>query len=67
MTCGKKSNNAPTEDFILASPAPVDVAAKISALFRELAVKVSNFCLLLASSVRNFRALLISRPVSSVG
>ena len=40
MTCGKKSNNAPTEDFILASPAPVDVAAKLSALYRELSVKV---------------------------
>ena len=41
MACGKKSNNAPTEDFILASPAPVDVAAKISAVFRELSFKVS--------------------------
>ena len=40
MACGKKSNNAPTEDFILASPAPVDVAAKISAVFRELSFKV---------------------------
>ena len=41
MACGKKSNNAPTEDFILGSPAPVDVAAKISAIFRELSFKVS--------------------------
>jgi len=39
MTCGKKSNNQPTEDFILASPAPVDVAAKISFLFKELSTK----------------------------
>ena len=41
MACGKKSGNAPTEDFILGSPAPVDVAAKISAIFRELSFKVS--------------------------
>ena len=32
--CGKKSDNKPTEDFVLASPAPVDVAAKISAYYR---------------------------------
>ena len=43
MACGKKSNNAPTEEFILASPAPVDVAAKISAIYRELSEKVSLF------------------------
>ena len=43
MACGKKSNNAPTEEFILASPAPVDVAAKISAIYRELSEKVSFF------------------------
>ena len=42
MACGKKSNNAPTEEFILESPAPVDVAAKISAIFRELSTKVRN-------------------------
>ena len=35
MVCGKKSDNKPTEDFVLASPAPVDVAAKISAYYRE--------------------------------
>ena len=40
MACGKKCNNAPTEEFILESPAPVDVAAKISAIYRELSVKV---------------------------
>lgn len=39
MACGKKSNNAPTEEFILESPAPVDVAAKISAIYRELSAK----------------------------
>ena len=42
MACGKKSNNAPTEEFILESPAPVDVAAKISAIYRELSEKVIN-------------------------
>ena len=42
MACGKKSKNAPTEDFILDSPAPVDVAAKISAVFRELSFKVCS-------------------------
>ena len=41
MACGKKSNNAPTEEFILESPAPVDVAAKISAIYRELSEKVT--------------------------
>merc|ERR1719273_588237 len=39
MACGKKSNNAPTEEFILESPAPVDVAAKISSIYRELSEK----------------------------
>lgn len=39
MACGKKSANAPTEDFILGSPAPVDVAAKISSIFRELSFR----------------------------
>jgi hypothetical protein len=42
MACGKKSNNAPTEEFILESPAPVDVAAKISAIYRELSDKVKD-------------------------
>jgi hypothetical protein len=40
MACGKKSNNAPTEEFILESPAPVDVSAKLSAIYRELSLKV---------------------------
>ena len=43
MACGKKSNNAPTEEFILESPAPVDVAAKISAIYRELSEKVIRY------------------------
>ena len=41
MASGQKSHNAPTEEFILASPAPVDVAAKISAIYRILAEHVS--------------------------
>jgi hypothetical protein len=40
MTCGKKSGNKPTEEFILASPAPVDVACKLSAYYRDLSTKV---------------------------
>ena len=42
MACGKKSANAPTEEFILESPAPVDVSAKLSAIYRELSLKVNN-------------------------
>ena len=41
MASGQKSHNAPTEEFILASPAPVDVAAKISAIYRILAGQVN--------------------------
>ena len=43
MACGKKSANAPTEEFILESPAPVDIAAKLSAIYRELSIKVHAF------------------------
>ena len=45
MASGKKTNNAPTEEFILEAPAPVDVAAKVSAIYRALSVEVnaSNF------------------------
>ena len=42
MACGKKSNNAPTEEFVLESPAPVDVSAKLSAIYRELSLKVTR-------------------------
>ena len=48
MACGKKSNNAPTEEFILESPAPVDVAAKLSAIYRELSLKVTSILQYLA-------------------
>ena len=40
MASGKKSHNAPTEEFILEAPAPVDVAAKISAIYRGLSIQV---------------------------
>ena len=43
MASGKKSHNAPTEEFILEAPAPVDVAAKISAIYRGLSIEVFNF------------------------
>ena len=43
MASGKKSHNAPTEEFILEAPAPVDVAAKISAIYRGLSIEVLNF------------------------
>ena len=51
MACGKKSNNAPTEEFILESPAPVDVAAKISAIYRELSEKVIRYKYFIFSTI----------------
>ena len=41
MASGKKNNNATTEEFILEAPAPVDVAAKVSAIYRALSVEVN--------------------------
>ena len=58
MACGKKSNNAPTEEFILESPAPVDVAAKISAIYRELSEKVIRYTSLILFTIV-FRFVLI--------
>ena len=43
MACGKGNANKPIEDFITHSPAPVDMAAKMSAIYTELSFKVSNF------------------------
>ena len=40
MACGKGNNNKPIEDFITHSPAPVDMAAKMSAIYTELSFKV---------------------------
>ena len=42
MACGKGNNNKPIEDFITHSPAPVDMAAKMSAIYTELSFKVGN-------------------------
>ena len=46
MACGKGNNNKPIEDFITHSPAPVDMAAKMSAIYTELSFKVRLFGLL---------------------
>ena len=43
MACGKGNANKPIEDFITHSPAPVDMAAKMSAIYTELSFKVSDF------------------------
>lgn len=40
MVCGKTHNNRPIEEFVLVSPAPVDTAAKLSAIFINLSSKV---------------------------
>ena len=42
MACGKGNNNKPIEDFITHSPAPVDTAAKMSAIYTELSFKVTD-------------------------
>uniref|UniRef100_A0A0P5ALS6 No mechanoreceptor potential C n=1 Tax=Daphnia magna TaxID=35525 RepID=A0A0P5ALS6_9CRUS len=39
MVCGKNNNNLPLCEFILESPAPVDVAAKLSHILATLSVK----------------------------
>ena len=42
MACGKGNANQPIEDFITHSPAPVDMAAKMSAIYTELSFKVEQ-------------------------
>ena len=42
MACGKGNANQPIEDFITHSPAPVDMAAKMSAIYTELSFKVDQ-------------------------
>ena len=42
MACGKGNANQPIEDFIVHSPAPVDMAAKMSAIYNELSFKVGK-------------------------
>ncbi|CAG9537301.1 unnamed protein product [Cercopithifilaria johnstoni] len=39
MICGKTSNNEPLKEFILQSPAPIDTAVKLSALYYEMSEK----------------------------
>ncbi|KAK6031322.1 ankyrin repeat protein, partial [Ostertagia ostertagi] len=39
MVCGKGNDNEPLQEFILQSPAPIDTAVKLSALYREGASK----------------------------
>ncbi|XP_034948756.1 serine/threonine-protein phosphatase 6 regulatory ankyrin repeat subunit A-like [Chelonus insularis] len=39
MVCSKSHNNKPIEEFVLLSPAPVDVAAKLSNIFIKLSEK----------------------------
>ena len=43
MACGKGNGNQPIEDFIVHSPAPVDMAAKMSAIYNELSFKVGTY------------------------
>ena len=43
MACGKGNGNQTIEDFIVHSPAPVDMAAKMSAIYNELSFKVGNY------------------------
>ncbi|XP_054262267.1 ankyrin-1-like [Macrosteles quadrilineatus] len=39
MVCSKKHNDKPMQEFILVSPAPVDTAAKLSAIYIQLSSK----------------------------
>ncbi|XP_065340589.1 serine/threonine-protein phosphatase 6 regulatory ankyrin repeat subunit C isoform X2 [Cloeon dipterum] len=39
MVCSKNHNNRPIEEFVLVSPAPVDAAAKLSAILNNLSQK----------------------------
>lgn len=39
--CGKNTNNEPIDEFVLSSPAPVDVSAKLSNILINLSTKVS--------------------------
>ena len=41
MLSGKSHNNLPLREFVLESPAPVDVAAKLSHILATMAVRVS--------------------------
>ncbi|VDP35611.1 unnamed protein product [Heligmosomoides polygyrus] len=39
MVCGKGNDNEPLQEFILQSPAPIDAAVKLSALYRDMSEK----------------------------
>ncbi|KAK9508267.1 hypothetical protein O3M35_007964 [Rhynocoris fuscipes] len=39
MVCSKKHNDRPIQEFILVSPAPVDIAAKLSSIYVNLSTK----------------------------
>ncbi|EYC30062.1 hypothetical protein Y032_0005g2426 [Ancylostoma ceylanicum] len=39
MVCGKGTDNEPLQEFILQSPAPIDTAVKLSALYRDMSEK----------------------------
>ncbi|PAV85627.1 hypothetical protein WR25_08242 isoform C [Diploscapter pachys] len=39
MICGKGNDNEPLQEFILQSPAPIDTAVKLSALYRDMSEK----------------------------
>ncbi|KJH52965.1 ankyrin repeat protein [Dictyocaulus viviparus] len=39
MVCGKGHDNEPLQEFILQSPAPIDTAVKLSALYRDMSEK----------------------------
>ncbi|CAI5438376.1 unnamed protein product [Caenorhabditis angaria] len=39
MVCGKTNENEPLEEFILQSPAPIETAVKLSALYRDMSEK----------------------------
>ena len=41
MSCGKNNNNLPLCEFILESPAPVDVAAKLSYILASYKVGIT--------------------------
>ena len=62
MACGKGNGNQPIEDFIVHSPAPVDMAAKMSAIYNELSFKVERITLKNDNLIREpFGAILVCR------
>lgn len=66
MACGKGAANQPIEDFITHSPAPVDLAAKMSAIYTELSFKVNlnPFYFNLCDLKTNLTIFLFSHSIS---